>query len=146
MHHEFAGIQGGVFIVSVLLCFILLVYYIFHLFFERRRRFGWCWILLCLLLTVLALAFAIATFVIQLYVFRLIDNALDNLTGSFLGDLFSEFVQLVIKKGSSVWLSLVSLILLFLTLVLLSISMCFFNRRRRERTDAASSAYDMRSA
>ncbi|KAG1440158.1 hypothetical protein G6F56_012031 [Rhizopus delemar] len=143
MHSQFAGIQGGIFIVSVLLCFLLLVYYAYHQHAERRRRLGWRTITVSILLTLLALVFAIATFVVQIYVRNLIDGALDDLTSSFLGSLFSEFVNIIVSTGTSVWLSLVSLILLFFTLVLLCISMCCINRRRRRRTE--SNGYDMRS-
>ncbi|CEG69966.1 hypothetical protein RMATCC62417_05949 [Rhizopus microsporus] len=134
LHSKLAGIQGGVFIVSVILCFLLLCFYVFHIFAERRRLLGWCWILLCLILTALALLFAAATFAIQMYVHNLIKSSLSDIQASFLGSLFSEFVQLVIKTGASVWLSLVSLILLFLVFVLLCISMCCINRTRRRDT------------
>ncbi|CAO3661319.1 unnamed protein product [Rhizopus stolonifer] len=140
-HSELAGIQGGVFIVSVILCFLLLVYYFYHQYSERRTRFGYCRISLCLIFTAITLLFAAATFAVQIYIHNLLQGALNDIKDSFFGSIFSEFVQIVVKIGSSVWLSLVSLILLFLVFILLSVTMCWINRKGEQ---SRSPGHEMR--
>ncbi|KAG1138558.1 hypothetical protein G6F37_007647 [Rhizopus arrhizus] len=145
LHSELAGIQGGVFIVSVILCFLLLVYYFYHQYAERHTRFGWCWISLSLLLTALALIFAVATFAIQIYIHNLVRDAVNSLGSGFLGSLFSEFVQIKVSIGPSLWMSLVAFVLLFLVFILLSVTTCCINRRRSENTTTNNNPPEMRS-
>ncbi|KAI9283176.1 hypothetical protein BY458DRAFT_1791 [Sporodiniella umbellata] len=144
-HRDFAGIQGGIFIVSVLLCFILLVYYAYHQHIERTRRVGCFPVVLSLLLTLLAMIFAAATFAIQIYIHNLLAKALGNLKNSFLGSVFSQFVNIDVNYGASIWMSLVAFIFMFLTFVLLCFSMCCINRKKNWSKETDNSGYNMRS-
>lgn len=123
-----AKFQQGVFIPSVVLCFILLCYSVFFLFING----GICNYIVIELVSIISLLFCVATFVIQYIVYDQITAQIDGLKKNLFGGLINDFISIQVTRGVSVWLSLAAFILLFLTSVFILFSCCLRRKRAQE--------------
>jgi uncharacterized membrane protein len=128
----FSGIQKGLFIPSVVLCFILLCYNFYHQFtgYRINHQYGCCRIFLILIIAFIAFLFCVATFVVQIVAYNLIKDGVNKTKGSMFGGLISKAVDITTKTGASVWMSLAAFICLFLVCTLLIFSLCCFKGNR----------------
>ncbi|KAI8348461.1 hypothetical protein EDC96DRAFT_312360 [Choanephora cucurbitarum] len=138
-----SSVQKGVFIPSVVICFVLWCYAILCLFLLSRRdsrSIGCINRVLIILLALIAFLFCLATFVAQMIVYNLLKSSVQSLmTGSF-GGLIDNLVVLTTERGRSIWLSLAAFIALFIAFVLICITSCPCGRRRKRGTE---DAYEM---
>ena len=136
VHSTLTGIQGGVFIPSVIFCFILLCYNFFHQISEYRAKhqIGLCRKIMIFLLSVITFLFCLATFVIQIVVYNMVKNNIDKAKNSLFGGLIDNLVIITTKSGPSIWMSLAAFISLFFVIVLLCVSICCIGGGRSRRT------------
>ncbi|OBZ89941.1 hypothetical protein A0J61_02005 [Choanephora cucurbitarum] len=138
-----SSVQKGVFIPSVVICFVLWCYAILCLFLLSRRdsrSIGCINRVLIILLALIAFLFCLATFVAQMIVYNLLQSGVQSLmTGSF-GSLIDNLVVLTTERGRSIWLSLAAFIALFIAFILICITSCPCGRRRKRGTE---DAYEM---
>lgn len=138
MRSLIAKLQQGVFIPSVILCFLLLCYTILSSCFCK----GLCNSVLILLLAIIALLFCVATFVIQYLVFNRLAAEIDQVKNNLFGGLLNSFLTIWTTRGRTIWLNLSAFILLFLVCVLLLLDCCFGVRRRRKQRAPYAEQYD----
>lgn len=128
-HSMISKIQQGVFIPSVVLCFLLLCYSFFYLCND-----GICNFIIIETLSILAFLFCLATFVIQYVAYDKIRDGINDLKSNLLGGLINDVVTVTPHSGKSIWLSLAAFILLFFVSVLLLFSFCTRRKGGKHRT------------
>jgi hypothetical protein len=144
VHGTMTGVQGGVFIVSVILCFILLCYNFYHQYTGHRVRqqFGWYRKIMITLVAFIALLLCIATFVIQIVAYNILKKEINNIKGALFGGLIDSLVTLDTRTGASIWMSLAAVITLFFVTLLLCFSVCCMSTSKRKR-QANKDSYSM---
>lgn len=142
----FSGVQKGIFIPSVVLCFVLLCYNFYHQYtgHKANHHFGCCQIFLILTIAFIAFLFSIATFVVQIVAYNLVKDGVSKTKGSIFGGLLSKAVDINTKTGASIWMSLAAFICLFLVSTLLVFSVCCFNSHRDEEGGRGRSRFGLR--
>jgi hypothetical protein len=130
VHKTLAGVQEGVYIPSACLCFILLCYSFIHFISYRN---GCCGLFLIFTLASIAFIFSIATFVVQIVAYNMIKDEINKAKSTVFGGLFSSIVDIETHIGASVWMSLVSFILLFFVCVFLILTVCCLGERRGDK-------------
>jgi ABC-type Fe3+ transport system permease subunit len=142
LHRTVAGLQGGVFIPSVILCFILLCYNFYHQYTGHsvKHQFGWCRKIMISIVALIAMVLCIATFVVQIVAYNILKREINNAKGELLGGLIGSLVNVNTRTGASVWMSLAAAIALLFATVLLCFTVCCMDRRK---TRAAKDEYPM---
>ncbi|KAK4511102.1 uncharacterized protein ATC70_012313 [Mucor velutinosus] len=144
VHKALTGIQGGVFIPSVIFCFILLCYSLYHQFSGHRAKHshGWCRKIMIFLVPAIAFLFCLATFVIQIVIYNMLKSGANKVKSNLFGGLIDDVVIIDTKSGPSIWMSLAAFICLFFVTILLCVSVCCIGGGRSRRTRQDNS-YEM---
>ncbi|KAI9266265.1 actin cortical patch SUR7/pH-response regulator pali [Helicostylum pulchrum] len=126
-----SGVQKGVFILSAAICFFLLLCNFYHQYSGRKlnHHYGCCRIFLIVFVTIIALLFAIATFVGQIVAYNIVKSTIYKTKNAIMGGLINDLVDVQVKTGASVWLSLAAFISLFFVCILLLLSLCCVNKK-----------------
>ncbi|KAI9471029.1 MAG: hypothetical protein EXX96DRAFT_586603 [Benjaminiella poitrasii] len=135
------GLQGGVFILSVIFCFILLCAYIIHLATIHRVKYHYSWFrkLILPILALISLLLCIATFVIQIVIYNIVKNKINTAKNEMFGGLINLVLYIRTSIGRAAWMSLAAFILLFIVTILLCFTLWFLShpkRTRRTREDS----------
>ncbi|KAI7902405.1 uncharacterized protein BX663DRAFT_486716 [Cokeromyces recurvatus] len=132
---DITGLQGGIFIPSVVFIFILLCAYFIHLFTINRVKYQYSWFrkLILPLISLITLLLCIATFVVQLVIYHIVKNKINTAKDELYGGLLNLVLRITVSAGRSIWMTLASSILLFIVTILLCFSLCFLSRQKRMR-------------
>lgn len=143
IHRAMAGVQGGVFITSVIFCFILLCYNFCYQYTRHgmKHQFGGCRKIMIVLIALISFILCIATFVIQIVAYNILKRKINDVKGALFGGLVESLVTLNTHAGASIWLSLAAAIALFFVTMLLCFSVCCSDRKRNRQT--AEQSYSM---